>query len=134
MDWNCSVCRGLIIVILGFFGLGSSVSVGLPEEKLLKTGGIYQFSRNPMYLGGFIMCVGSCVYSIHIINFILFAITVAIHHSIVLKEEKFLEKRFGDSWLDTRTKSIVTSVGKIFHKRIKLTDNSFKSFIRYKPH
>lgn len=92
---------GLLIVILGFFGLGSSVSVGLPEEKtVLKTGGIYQFSRNPMYLGGFVMCLGSCVYSIHTVNFILFAITIAVHHSIVLKEEQFLEKRFGNSWLD----------------------------------
>lgn len=96
---------GLIIVIFGFFGLGSSVSVGLPEEKTrLKTGGIYQFSRNPMYLGGFVMCLGSCVYSIHIINFILFAITFAIHHSIVLKEELFLEKRFDLNWVEYKKK------------------------------
>jgi protein-S-isoprenylcysteine O-methyltransferase Ste14 len=96
---------GLIIVVLGFFGLGSSVCVGLPEEQTkLKTGGIYQFSRNPMYLGGFVMCLGSCVYSIHIINFILFAITVAVHHSIVLKEELFLEKRFGNNWVEYKKK------------------------------
>jgi protein-S-isoprenylcysteine O-methyltransferase Ste14 len=96
---------GLIIVILGFFGLGSSVSVGLPAEKTqLKTGGIYQFTRNPMYLGGFAMCAGSCVYSIHIINIILFSITLAIHHSIVLKEEVFLEKRFGSNWIEYKNK------------------------------
>ena len=96
---------GLIIVVLGFFGLGSSVSVGLPEEQTkLKTGGIYQFSRNPMYLGGFLMCLGSCFYSIHIINYILFAITVAVHHSIVLKEEEFLEERFGNNWVEYKKK------------------------------
>jgi len=96
---------GLIIVILGFFGLGSSVSVGLPEEKTkLKTGGIYRVSRNPMYIGGFVMCVGSCVYSIHLINFLLLLITATIHHSIVLKEEQFLEKRFGNNWLEYKKK------------------------------
>ena len=96
---------GIIIVIFGFFGLGSSVSVGLPEEQtVLKTGGIYQISRNPMYLGGFVMCVGSCVYSIHVFNFILFAITFSIHHSIVLKEEVFLEERFGNNWVAYKKK------------------------------
>ena len=96
---------GLVIAILGFFGLGSSVSVGLPEEQTkLKTGGIYQFSRNPMYLGGFVMCAGSCVYSIHIINIILFSITFTVHHSIVLKEEQFLEKRFGSNWFEYKKK------------------------------
>ena len=96
---------GIIIVIFGFIGLGSSVSVGLPEEQTkLKTGGIYQLSRNPMYLGGFIVCLGSCFYSIHIINFILFAITAIIHHSVVLKEEEFLKIRFGESWIDYRKK------------------------------
>lgn len=92
---------GLIIIIFGFIALGKSVSVGLPEEQTkLKTKGIYQVSRNPMYLGGFVMCIGSCVYSIHLINFLLLIITAAIHHSIVLKEEQFLENRFGNNWLD----------------------------------
>lgn len=96
---------GILIVIFGFIGLGSSVAIGLPEEKtLLKTGGIYQFSRNPMYLGGFVVCLGSCIYSIHIINFILFAITASIHHSIVLKEEVFLENRFGSEWIEYKKK------------------------------
>ena len=46
------------------------------------------------------MCAGSCLYSIHVVNFLLLVITVAIHHSFVLKEEQFLEKRFGNNWLD----------------------------------
>jgi len=92
---------GLIFVIPGIIALGKSISVGLPEEQTkLKTGGIYRVSRNPMYFGGFVMCIGSCVYSIHLVNFLLFVITAAIHHSIVLKEEQFLEKRFSNSWLD----------------------------------
>jgi protein-S-isoprenylcysteine O-methyltransferase Ste14 len=92
---------GLLLVILGFVFLGRSVSVGLPgEETELKTQGIFRITRNPLYLGGFLACAGSCLYSLHIVNILLCALTVWIHHSIVLKEEKFLEERFGQRWLD----------------------------------
>jgi protein-S-isoprenylcysteine O-methyltransferase Ste14 len=92
---------GLLLVVLGFVFLGRSVSVGLPgEETELKTQGIFKFTRNPLYLGGFLACVGSCLYSFHIVNILLCALAVGIHHSIILKEEEFLEERFGQRWLD----------------------------------
>lgn len=92
---------GLVIVVLGFIDLGSSVSVGLPREAtVLKTGGIHRITRNPLYLGGFLACAGSCLYCVHLLNILLCGLTVAIHHRVVLKEEKFLEERFGRQWLD----------------------------------
>jgi protein-S-isoprenylcysteine O-methyltransferase Ste14 len=95
------VVAGSLLLILGFISLGRSASPGLPEEKTeLKTHGIYRISRNPLYLGGFLICVGSCVLFIHPVNFLLCAITVGIHHAIVIKEERFLEERFGEQWLE----------------------------------
>lgn len=92
---------GLLLVVLGFVFLGRSVSVGLPGEQTeLKTQGIFRVTRNPLYLGGFLACAGSCLYSMHIVNILLCILTIAIHHRIVLKEEEFLEKRFGQQWLD----------------------------------
>lgn len=92
---------GLLSVVLGFVSLGRSVSVGLPEEKTeLKTRGIYRITRNPLYLGGFLACAGSCLYAMNILNILLLVLTVGIHHRIVTKEEAFLEKRFGQEWLD----------------------------------
>jgi protein-S-isoprenylcysteine O-methyltransferase Ste14 len=93
------VLAGSLLLILGFIYLGRSASLGLPEEKTeLKTHGIYRISRNPLYLGGFLICAGSCVLFIHPVNFLLCAITVGIHHVIVIREEQFLEKRFGERW------------------------------------
>ena len=90
---------GLIVVILSLLQLGRSAAVGLPTgETMLRTGGLYAVSRNPVYLGAFLACLGSCLYSIHPVNLLLFALTVAIHHRIVKQEEKFLEGRFGREW------------------------------------
>ncbi|HEX9006194.1 MAG TPA: isoprenylcysteine carboxylmethyltransferase family protein [Bacteroidota bacterium] len=92
---------GLLLVVLGFFYLGRSVSVGLPEEMTeLKTGGIYRFTRNPMYLGGFSICIGSCLYTLHLLNILFAAITIGIHHAIIVREEQFLAERFGQAWSD----------------------------------
>jgi protein-S-isoprenylcysteine O-methyltransferase Ste14 len=92
---------GFLMLVLGFISLGKSVSVGLPREETdLKTRGIYTVTRNPMYVGGFFVCVGSCFYSIHPLNFALCALAGIIHHRVVLKEEQFLENRFGARWSD----------------------------------
>lgn len=92
---------GLLLLVLGFVYLGRSLSLGLPEESTeLKTRGVFRITRNPLYLGVFLACVGSCLYSIHIVNILFCATAVVIHHRIILKEEEFLEKRFGQQWSD----------------------------------
>jgi len=43
---------GLIFTIVSLLHLGKSTRLGLPSEStVLKTNGIYKFSRNPMYVG-----------------------------------------------------------------------------------
>ncbi len=92
---------GLLLLILGFASLGRSVAVGLPEEEThLKTGGVYRFTRNPMYLGGYIICLGSCLYTPHLLNILFAATAIGVHHLIVTREEQFLTQRFGLQWLD----------------------------------
>ncbi len=99
---------GMILILTGFslagaalFHLGESVAVGLPDRQTaLKTHGLYRFSRNPVYVGGILMCIGSCLYAANILNIASFMVALLIHHAIILKEEKYLEGKFGSSWLE----------------------------------
>jgi protein-S-isoprenylcysteine O-methyltransferase Ste14 len=92
---------GLAMVLIALVQLGHSAAVGLPErETRLKTHGLYRLTRNPVYLGAFLACTGSCLMWMHAINFLLFAIAVAVHIRIVKSEEEFLEMRFGNEWLE----------------------------------
>jgi protein-S-isoprenylcysteine O-methyltransferase Ste14 len=90
---------GFVFLLASLMHLGHAASVGLPRiETKLQTRGVYGWTRNPVYLGAFAMCAGSCLYAIHPLNLLLFAGTLAFHHRIVLKEEAFLEKNFGEIW------------------------------------
>jgi protein-S-isoprenylcysteine O-methyltransferase Ste14 len=96
---------GFIVLVLSLINLGNSARVGIPQEETeLKTHGLYKFSRNPIYLGVFIMGVGSCLYAVHVLNLILLVITIVVHSIIVKREEEFLEKRFGNKWLEYKQK------------------------------
>jgi len=90
---------GLAMLLVALAALGRSTAVGIPERPTtLQTGGLYRISRNPVYLGAFAMCAGSCLLALYPVNLLLLVVAVAIHHRIILKEEQFLETRFGKEW------------------------------------
>jgi protein-S-isoprenylcysteine O-methyltransferase Ste14 len=97
------LCLAVIFFIISFANLGTSLRVGLPEqETVLKTKGIFQFSRNPLYLSAYLICIASLLYYPNQVNLVLAAYGIFVHHKIILGEEKFLASTFGPQWEEYR--------------------------------
>ncbi len=92
---------GVILNIISSINLGFSFRMGLPGEiTILKTEGLYRFSRNPMILSLFLISIASCLYTLSPIVWALTLITICIHHKIVIVEESFLQERFSEQWVN----------------------------------
>ena len=95
------ICFGLFFTIISLINLGKSTQLGIPTESTqLKTKGLYRISRNPMYIGFNMLSLSAILFSYNFIVLILGVFSVFVYHLIILGEEKFLESRFSEQYLD----------------------------------
>jgi protein-S-isoprenylcysteine O-methyltransferase Ste14 len=79
---------------------GRNTKEGQVAEEL-NTGGIYSVLRHPLYVGNYLMWAGIVVFTFNV----WFVITVSLafwlyYERIMFAEERFLEKKFGQKYLD----------------------------------
>jgi protein-S-isoprenylcysteine O-methyltransferase Ste14 len=90
-----------IIIVPAYLSMGLVTHIGLPTEKHeLRTGGIYRISRNPMYSSFFFLNTATFLYLPSIILLAVIIYGMIVHHFIILSEEKYLEKEFGQAYLN----------------------------------
>ncbi|HUP64916.1 MAG TPA: isoprenylcysteine carboxylmethyltransferase family protein [Thermoanaerobaculia bacterium] len=98
------LAAGIALVLVATVDLGAALRMGLPAEKTeLETGGLYRFSRNPIYVGVDLSVIGSAIIAPSVWNLIAAVTAIVIHHFIILSEERFLGTRFGAAWEHYRT-------------------------------
>ena len=61
--------------------------------------GPFRFTRNPMYLFGSTAYAGLAMLLIELWSLALLPVVlIAIHYGVVLREEEYLERKFGDAY------------------------------------
>jgi protein-S-isoprenylcysteine O-methyltransferase Ste14 len=90
---------GMTFAIPSLFQLGEELRFGLSQQQsAIKSTGLYRVSRNPLYLGFYLIAFASCLYVPHILNLMLVAIAITVHHRVILAEERFLHQHFGETY------------------------------------
>jgi len=114
---NIDLPRPFFIFILIGFGL---VLLGLSAREIKKVksniqpfkpttalavSGPYRFSRNPMYLGMILIYIGMGVYMNTLWAFIMLLLVLwAIQYGVVMREERYLERKFGEEYMKYKRK------------------------------
>lgn len=69
--------------------------------ETLNTTGIYSTCRHPLYLGNYFMWIGIVAYSFNVYFIIVVSLAYWIYYErIMFAEERFLERKFGDKYVD----------------------------------
>lgn len=90
---------GLVLYIVGIIlsGIVSANYVTAPKNKLISKG-LYQFSRNPIYvLNAWIVISIALMSNVWILFFILL-IHLILNHFAILAEERYCEETYGESY------------------------------------
>ena len=105
--WTSATVAGSLILIgvavfaaaaRGFSRAETPLPTNRPARALVTTG-IYRWTRNPVYLGFFLVYGGIGIVARSPWILILAPpLAITIHYGVVVREEAYLEKRFGDAF------------------------------------
>lgn len=95
------IAAGLALAAAGirnFSGAGTPVPTNQPTRALVTTG-VHRWTRNPIYLGMFLLYGGIGVAAQSPWTLVLtLPLAITIRYGVVAREEKYLERRFGDTY------------------------------------
>jgi len=108
-NYICQII-GLLLVLTGisvilyclklFVRIEKGIPVPTEQPKQLVTQGLYKFTRNPMYLGAFLILFGEFLLFGRLLLFFYFLISIpAFHFNVIYREEPELKRRFGKKYI-----------------------------------
>jgi protein-S-isoprenylcysteine O-methyltransferase Ste14 len=102
-----SILIGLALAAAGirnFSRAGTPVPTSEPTRALVTTG-VHGRTRNPIYLGMFLVYGGIGIAARSLWTLVLtLPLAIAIRYGVVAREEAYLERRFGDAYRDYKAR------------------------------
>ncbi|HEX3039897.1 MAG TPA: isoprenylcysteine carboxylmethyltransferase family protein [Caproiciproducens sp.] len=98
---------GDVLFILAMWTMRDSWRAGIPatDQTELVADGIYRLSRNPAFLGFDLTYIGLYLMFDNVILLAASLFAIMALHLQILEEEKFLEARFGEKYLEYKKKT-----------------------------
>ena len=94
---------GFGLLFLGRINLGGHLRMGLPDEATrFHRNGAYRLTRNPMYTGIDVTMVAAILYTGNPAVLAVGVFVIAVHHRIILVEERWLLATFGEEYRQYR--------------------------------
>src|SRR3989339_553208 len=88
-----SYCSGLFFI----FGEGTPAPIEPPKKLVVE--GLYKYTRNPIYIGYFMILLGEFLFFGQFLLLIYFFLAIiGINMYVIFHEEPILKKRFGKSY------------------------------------
>jgi protein-S-isoprenylcysteine O-methyltransferase Ste14 len=104
---GCLILIGIAVFAASIrnFSTAATPVQGTKPTRVLVTTGIHGWSRNPIYLGMFLVYggIGVAVRSPSILILTL-PLAIVIRYGVVAREEAYLERRFGDTYRDYKAR------------------------------
>lgn len=97
---------GDIFFAVAIYTMRDSWRAGIPDQEKTKmvTKGIYGYSRNPAFIGFYLMYLGILLMYFNIILLIFTCFAIIMLHLQVLQEEQYLSVVFGSEYMDYKAK------------------------------
>ena len=101
LGWIAVIAGAVIILTaLGLFKRAGTDSKPWKASSALVTSGVYRWTRNPMYLGMALIYAGIAICADSVITLLLLVpVVVVIQRDVILREEAYMESRFGAEYL-----------------------------------
>jgi protein-S-isoprenylcysteine O-methyltransferase Ste14 len=109
-----SIFVGIVVIVIGFvfnlpallqFAKTKNTLVTVKPANSLQTSGIYSVSRNPMYVSLLLFYAGLAFFVGNWWTIILLpALIIVVTYFVIRPEERYLERAFGNTYLDYKGK------------------------------